>query len=208
MATICPTVLATEPHEYREQLERIQSFAQRIQIDLSDGDFAPTRTISLQQLWWNDSDKIDIHLMYRNPTEHLLELVRLNPHMVIVHAEAEGNFFEIAQELHDHDIKAGVALLKDTPVDKLKSALETIDHILIFAGELGSFGGTADMSLLDKVKYVKQLKSDIEVGWDGGINDTNILQLAQGGVDVLNVGGFIQRAEDPKKAYKNLTKLI
>jgi ribulose-phosphate 3-epimerase len=208
MAIICPTVLAREPHEYREQLERIQSFAQRIQVDLSDGDFAPTKTIGLQQLWWNDSDKIDIHLMYRNPAEHLLELVRLNPHMVIVHAEAKGNFFEIAQELHDHDIKAGVALLKDTPVDKLKAALEIIDHVLIFAGELGSFGGTADISLLDKVKYAKQLKPDIEVGWDGGVNDTNILQLAQSGVDVLNVGGFIQRAEDPKTAYKNLSKLI
>lgn len=208
MAVICPTVLATEPHEYREQFERIQSFAPRIQIDVVDGDFAPVKTVGLERLWWNNGDKIDIHLMYRNPIGFLLELVRLSPHLVIVHAEANGSFYEIAQELHMHDIKTGVALLKETPAAVLEPALEVIDHVLIFSGELGHFGGSADLSLLDKVKALKAMKPELEIGWDGGINDTNIAQLAQGGVDVLNVGGFIQQAEVPKEAFDKLQELL
>ena len=208
MAIVCPTVLALEPHEYREQMERIKPFAKRIQIDLTDGDFAPSKTVRLEQLWWDDSDKVDIHLMYRKPIDHILDLVRLNPHMVIVHAEADGSFYEIAQELKEHDIKAGVALLKETPVSVLEPAIGLIDHVLIFSGDLGHFGGKADLALLDKVKALKAMKSEIEVGWDGGINDDNAKQLADGGVDVLNVGGFIQKAKEPKKAYKALEKLL
>jgi ribulose-phosphate 3-epimerase len=208
MAIICPTVLAHEPHEYREQLERIQPFAPRIQIDLTDGDFAPGKTVGLGQLWWNDSDKVDIHLMYQRPMEHLLDLVRLNPHMVIVHAEAEGSFYEIAEELHTHDIKAGVALLKETPVDVILPALDLIDHVLIFSGDLGNFGGAADLELLEKAKAIRILNPNIEIGWDGGVNDGNAEQLAKGGIDVLNVGGYIQKAEKPKKAFETLERLI
>ena len=32
---------------------------------------------------------------------------------------------------------------------------------------------------------------DLEFGWDGGITDQNVAVLVNGGVDVLNVGGFI-----------------
>jgi len=208
MASVCPTVLALEPHEYREQMERIKPFAKRIQIDMTDGDFAPSKTVGLEQLWWDDSDKIDIHLMYRKPTDHILDLVRLSPHMVIVHAEADGSFYEIALELKDHGIKAGVALLKETPVSVLEPAIGLIDHVLIFSGDLGRFGGKADLSLLDKAKALKAMKSELEIGWDGGISADNAKQLAEGGVDVLNVGGFIQKSKDPKKSFKELEKLI
>jgi ribulose-phosphate 3-epimerase len=208
MAIICPTVLASDPHEYREQFERIQPFAERIQVDLADGDFAPTKTVSLEQLWWSDSDKIDLHLMYRKPADHILELIRLSPHMVIVHAEADGDFVEFSQELHQHGIRAGVALLVETEPEVIKPAMDYIDHVLIFSGDLGRFGGQADLTLLEKVKLIKSWKPEIEIGWDGGVNDRNAAALADGGVNVLNVGGFIQNAEEPKEAYTKLKAAI
>ncbi len=36
----------------------------------------------------------------------------------------------------------------------------------------------------------------------------NIKQLADGGVTVLNVGGYIQKAENPKEAYNKLVSLL
>ena len=64
------------------------------------------------------------------------------------------------------------------------------------------------MSLLDKVKLLRQLKPQLEIGWDGGINNTNARSLASGGVDVLNVGGFIQHAADPRLAYGMLARAV
>lgn len=207
-ATICPTITAYEPHEYREQMDRVSGFATRIHIDLMDGEFAPTRSPGLDQVWWPEHLLADIHLMYKRPMEHIEQLIKLHPHMVVVHNEAELHHMHFAAELHKHDIKVGLALLADTPLEQSEQIMHSFDHALIFSGHLGYHGGTADLGLLDKVKAVKAHNPEIEVSWDGGISDQNALQLVQAGVDVLNVGGFIQKAAHPQEAYAKLEAML
>ncbi len=208
MATICPTVLAGEPHEFREQMERIVPFAERIQIDLMDGVFAPTKSVALEKIWWPQNVIADIHLMYQRPDEHLGLLVKLRPNLVIIHSEATVDHMHFAAELHRYGIRAGLSVLKETPVEWVERLLSSFDHILIFSGDLGRFGGQADLGLLEKAKKARQLNPDIEIGWDGGINADNAAALAVGGVDVLNVGGFIQQASNPQEAYATLEALV
>lgn len=208
MAIICPTVLAGDPHEFREQMERIAPFARRVQIDLTDGLFALNKTVAMDHIWWPHAMKADLHLMYKRPDLFIDKILELEPALVIIHAEAEGSFEPFAKTLHDAGIKVGVALLPDTQPSLIESSLDDIDHVLIFSGDLGHFGGTADLELLDKVGRLKSVKPELEIGWDGGINERNAHRLASAGVDVLNVGGYIQQADDPEEAYaKLLTKL-
>jgi len=208
MAIICPTVLAHEPHEYREQMERIGPFAQRIQIDIADGEFAPVKTVGPAELWWPRNVGVDVHVMYQQPEAIIDELIKLRPDMVILHAEAEGSFVALAEKLHAAHIKVGIALLPVTAPEVIQPALDHIDHVLIFSGDLGSFGGTANMSLLDKVEHIRVLKPDVEIGWDGGVSVENAVKLATSGVNVLNAGGAIQKATDPAAAYAKLVAAI
>lgn len=201
---ICPTVLAATPDDFRIQLERIEQFAERIQIDLCDGQFTPTLTIAPIQAWWPPHLIVDIHLMFQHPLEQLETLISLRPHMVIIHAEAEGDLLGMIEHLKKLDIKTGVALLKDTAPESAQELVAAADHVLLFAGQLGSFGGHADMDVLQKVEMVRVIKSDVEIGWDGGANLENVAKLQAGGVDVINVGGAIQKADDPQAAYATL----
>ena len=208
MVSICPTVTAENAHVYRTQIERIAQFASRIHIDVSDGVLAPNKLLELDKVWWPGGVRADLHVMLDNPFDHV-ELYRaLGPQLVIVHAEAKGDFITFAELMHKHGIETGVALLHDTPVETILPAIELIDHVLVFSGKLGYFGGHADLGLLDKVKQLKQLKPALEIGWDGGINDTNAQALAEGGVEVLNVGGFIHRSPQPAGAYDKLVALV
>lgn len=204
MAVICPTVTANEPHEYRAQMERVAHFAERVHIDLADGVFTPNKLIDLRHVWWPAGMIADIHLMYQAPKPYLKELIKLAPHMVIIQAEAAGSFYEIARPLKAAGIKVGVALLATTPVKKIEGALGDIDHVLIFSGDLGHFGGHADTSLLSKVHQITKHHKQIEIGWDGGINEQNVSRLVTGGIDVLNTGGAVQRAENPAQAFRSL----
>ena len=129
---------------------------------------------------------------------------KLAPRLVIVHAEAEGGFRDFAEALHGHGVQVGVALLPQTPVSAIEPALALIDHVLIFSGDLGHFGGQANLQLLSKVKQLRDLKPALEIVWDVGINEQKSKKLAAVGVDVLNVGGFIQKAQDPHKSYAQL----
>ncbi len=71
MSIICPTILASDTETYKEQVARLQPFATRVQIDLADGDFAPTQTIGPSEVRWPTNWEVDIHLMYRRPVEQL-----------------------------------------------------------------------------------------------------------------------------------------
>lgn len=208
MAIICPTITAYTKEDYASELKNIEKIADRIHIDLTDGKFAPSRTINTIQVYWPENIKADIHLMFDNPENELHTLVSLQPNLVILHCEAKGDIEGTLNELKLAGIKTGIALLQDTPVGEASRYIEMCDHALVFSGNLGYHGGSADLSLLDKIDDIKSVNSDIEISWDGGINDLNIKRLVSGGVDVLNVGGFIQNSPKPGSAYAILEQII
>jgi len=201
MAIICPTVTALSVEEYKKQLDLDVSLSRRIHIDLMDGIFARTKSPNIEEIWWPSGMQIDLHLMYQQPDTILDTIIKLHPSLVIVHAEAEGDFARLSAKLKAAGIKVGLALLGPTQVTQVLSVLPALDHVLVFSGHLGHFGGQTDLNLLHKVKSLKANYPGIEIGWDGGINDQNTSQLIAGGVDVLNTGGFIQKSANPAHAY-------
>lgn len=210
MATICPTVTCQKDdlHEYRTQMERVENLCGRIQVDLMDGEFAPTKSPDIDKIWFPEDKQIDLHLMYQHPSDVLNDVLELNPSMLIVHKEADVDFATLGSALHASDIKFGMAILPETQVADCLEELEYVDHVLIFSGDLGHFGGEADMNLLKKIEQLRKYKPSLEIGWDGGVRPENVQRLVEGGVDVLNAGGFIQTSENPKTAYDQLTNLL
>ena len=208
MAIICPSILAYSKEEYSRQIQRVAPFAERIQIDLMDGDFAKAKSVSLDEVWWPHGITADIHLMYADPFKYLDQLLHLKPNMVIIHVETMIHHMHFAAELHKEGIKAGLAILPETPVANIEQILHSFDHLLIFSGNLGHFGGKADLGLLSKVAEAKAHHQDLEIGWDGGVNSDNAKALVDGEIDVLNVGGYIQKAKDPENSYKLLLESL
>ena len=207
MATVVPCVTATDAHAYREQMARVAPFAKRVHVDFSDGEFSPVKLINPVQAYWPEGMVADLHLMLKNPEAHLETVVSLNPGLVIVHAESQGNLTGFVLQLRALGIRTGVALLQKTEPATARQLIAEVDHVLIFSGDLGHFGGQADLTLLKKVAQIKAINSTAEIGWDGGVGLENAAQLALGGIEVLNAGGAIQRAEDPKATYKQLAEL-
>lgn len=207
MVDICPSILATYGEEYTRQIERVAPFATRLHIDIADGNFAPNTTIGPNDIWWPGGIRADLHVMYRRPIEIMDSIIALSPQLVIVHAEAEGDFMVLAKRLHYHGIEAGIALLPQTPVDYVLPGIEQIDHILLFSGDIGHFGGVADLSILEKAKQIREHSHRVEIGWDGGALPENVARIAESGVEVIISGGFIQKAENSAEAYATLKAL-
>ncbi|MDQ2973061.1 MAG: hypothetical protein M3Q79_01090 [bacterium] len=210
MSVICPTITAYDLHEYRSQIEAVERFAKRIHIDLMDGIFAPTLSPTLDEIWMPDNLVSDIHLMYQDVMNNIERLVELKPNMVIVHAEVhqQNDLPLFATKLREAGIKTGLALLPETTVDEISYLLPHFQQVLVFSGNLGHHGGLADLGLISKVTELKKAHRWLEIAWDGGINDQNAQQLVDSGVDVLNVGGYIQKSEDPKLSFETLTTLL
>ena len=208
MPIICPTITAYDPHEYRSQMEQIEPFASRVHIDLMDGIFTPNQSPGLDQVWWPDNLVSDIHLMYERPAGFIEQLIKLKPNLIVIHYESDVNHAKFAEEMREHGIKAGLAIMQETSVQEALPILASFDHVMVYSGHLGEHGGQADLGLLDKVRKIHQQYPDIEISWDGGISHQNAKQLVEAGVDVLNVGAAIQKSTDPQSAYATLKSII
>ena len=207
-AVITPAILAENAAQYKEQVDRITGFAERVHIDISDGEFAPTLTVSIPELWAPEGWMVDIHAMVDKLDEYIPKLIALRPNMIIVHAEAKGDVQTTLTQIRQAGINAGLAFLRSTVPRTVEEMIKLADHVMIFSGELGRFGGNASLMQLEKIRLIKSINPGVEIGWDGGVSIDNAYSLVQGGVNVLNVGGVIQKASDPHAIFSKLQQEI
>lgn len=206
--SIVPAILSADKLGYREQVEKVNTFTRRAQIDVTDGQFAPATTLDITNVWWPKNWEADLHLMVAKPSENLDVILKLSPSLVIMHAESNENLVPIFEQLKAAGIRSGLALLPQSYPGRYKKYIDLVDHVLIFAGQLGGQGAPADMMQMEKVPLIRSLKPEVEIGWDGGANMTNVRALAHAEIDVINVGAAIMQAADPAQAYKELVAEI
>ena len=206
MAQIVPTLLTNDKNLYLRQYGLYSTFAKRVQVDICDGIFTPTQTIDVSNAYHQaDWAAMDLHMMVMSPSQFLPFILKIKPSLCIFHAETNENLLPTFATLKQNGIKAGVAILKQTFPGRIEPYLKEADHCLIFAGRLGAYGGEADMMQVEKIPIIKDLAPHIEIGWDGGANLKNVRALARADVDIINVGGAIANASDPKAAFDELT---
>ena len=208
MSVIAPSITAFSPAEYKEQVDRITGFAERVHIDITDGEFAPTFTVGISDLWVPAGWSVSLHVMAYDLENFVPKLIALKPNMIIIHAEARGDVAAYLRLIKQAGIKAGLALLRPTVPSSVAPLIQEAEHILIFSGELGRFGGTASLMQLEKIRLIKAINPNVEIGWDGGVTVDNAYSLVQGGVDVLAVGGAIHKASDPHASFSRLQQEI
>lgn len=206
--TIVPAILTNDKVEYRRQIERINGFTKRAQIDVSDGEFAPMGTLDVTNVWWPKSWTTDLHLMALRPSEHLDTILKLTPALCILHAEASEDLLPTFEILKEHHIRTGVALLPSTYPGAVKPYIDAVDHVLIFAGKLGEQGGQADLMQMEKIPLIREMRPEVEIGWDGGANMTTMRALTHADLDVINVGSAIATAENPAAVYQEMVAEI
>lgn len=204
---IAPTILTASPDEFQAALVAINEFTNQVQIDITDGEFAPSRTIGLDHVFWPDNWQVDLHMMVKNPSRYIDKLILMKPHLVIFHAEVEEDLRPSFEKLRQAGIKVGLALLRQTVPERKADLITLADHVLIFAGDLGRMGGQANLLQIQKVRLIRAISPNVEIGWDGGANIDNLPMIIQAGVDVINVGSAISLASNPAEAYKAMVEL-
>lgn len=201
---IAPTLLTSDANEFTRIIGLYPTFAKRMQIDVVDGSFVATTTIPESAITALPTNiPIDFHMMVARPSEHLPHILRLKPNLCVFHAEATEDLLPIFAQLKQAGIKAGVALLQRTYPGSVEQYIKAADHVLIFAGDLGKNGGKADLLQVEKVKLIRAINPDVEIGWDGGVSMDNVRTLAHSDINILNVGSAM-KTEDPKKTWEEL----
>ena len=207
MAQIVPSITVSDPVDFGHKLKNFK-FAKRLHFDTGQPPFLPNRLINLAQISLPEGKECDLHLMLDHPEKQTEMVISLGPSLVIIHYEAKGDVKAFFAEMRKVGIKTGLALLPETAVEEAREIIAGVDHVLIFTGHLGYYGGELKKDCLPKIQQVKATSPEIEVCVDGGINPTNIAEVADAGADVVISGGFISNSENPKAAFHQLMEAM
>jgi ribulose-phosphate 3-epimerase len=99
-----------------------------------------------------------------------------------------------------------LALDLDTELSKITVSLEDLDVILLMGVKAGLSGQVFNPKVLEKIKSLKE-KSFVPIEVDGGVNDTNIVDLKNAGAERFVTTSFLFQ-DDPTRAFEKLNNLI
>jgi len=199
MILIEPSILSADILRLGEQAKEAQDAkADWLQIDVSDGQFAPNITFGpdlVRALRKAVKLKLDAHLMISEPERWLIRFADAGADRIIIHEEACAHFHRVLQSIKALKVEAGVALNPGTPLEAIEEVLDLVDLVQVMTVSPGFGGQRVITSQLDKVKRLRQLLAEhdlkVPIAVDGGIHvDTAPLAVAAGAT-VLVAGSSI-----------------
>lgn len=167
-----------------------------LHLDIMDGQFVQNKTWECNEilpLLPKNYKNLDVHLMVNDVKKYISDFALLNPIYITFQLEATDNTLEIINLIKGHNIKVGIAIKPNTPIDSLRKYLGLIDLVLVMSVEPGLGGqkfldnSTKRIEELYNIREKNNYKYVIEV--DGGINDKTINYCQK--CDIVVVGSYI-----------------
>lgn len=212
MVQIIPAILATSEEQYRQDLEKLSSCEALsdswVHIDFTDNKFVQNKTIEPEIVQkFPTNFRKEAHLMVSHPKMWIERLVKAGFERIIFHIESEDDPIEVIESVKDKGLEAGIALNHKTAVEKLKAFVGKIDVILVMTIMAGFQGQPFIPQTLDKVRKIKSEGWSVRVGVDGHVNDIDVKEIADAGVDFVIVGSFLLKG-DPDENLERIWEAL
>ncbi|OGO31647.1 MAG: hypothetical protein A2Z29_03020 [Chloroflexi bacterium RBG_16_56_11] len=187
---------------------QVETFSRRVQFDVMDGEFVPSRSVTCRQiaalktgLTW------EAHLMVRKPEDCLDAFHDAGAAKIVFHYEACPSPEDTIRRIKDLGMKAGLAINPETPGAAANRFLQELESVLFLSVNPGYYGSKFIPGVLDKIASFRRDNPDVEIGIDGGIKLDNVAAIARTGVNVIYVGSAVFLQPDPAAAYRRLVRL-
>ncbi|MBT3465212.1 ribulose-phosphate 3-epimerase [archaeon] len=211
---IAPSILSADFGKLNAEIAEIEPYSELIHIDVMDGHFVPNITIgpAVTKSIVTSLPK-DVHLMISDPVKYAPEFAKAGADMISFHAEIFENDLEglknAIQEIKKLNVKVGLTLNPDKPLDIILPVLDMSDFVLIMSVYAG-FGGQKFMpEVLQKVRDLRtkyNYTKDIQI--DGGISKETINEAVASGANMFVAGSAIFGKNDRKKAIEDIRNSI
>jgi len=198
---VAPSILSADFGHLARDVEAIcDGGCDLVHVDVMDGHFVPNLTIGpvvVEAVAKAATKPLDIHLMVENNTFFVDLFAPLHPEYISFHVEEEKHPHRLIQKIRALGIKPAIVLNPHTPPEAVEYLLADLDMVLLMSVNPGFGGQTFIPSVTKKARQLKALiqknnpRCLIEV--DGGVNDQNVKQLAEAGVDVVVAGSYVYK---------------
>ncbi len=208
LTRVVPAILTDDPQTLERMIRLTESFTNYAQLDIMDGQFVPSQSITWQHLA-NLHIKLnwEAHLMVLHPENYLKDFCQAGAQRVIFHYEATSSPREVISLIRELKSGVGLAINPETTASDILPLVHEVDSILLMTVNPGFYGNQFIPEVMDKVTELRRARPDLEIGVDGGVKESNISQIARSGVDVIYVGSAIFLQPEPGESFCHLSAL-
>ncbi len=202
---IAPSILSADFGKLNEEIAAVEPYSDWIHVDVMDGHFVPNITIGPVIVKSIKSKlPLDCHLMIESPERYVENFVKAGAAHITVHQEACIHLDRNIQQIKDLGVKAGVSINPATPAETLKHVIDKVDLVLVMTVNPGFGGQRFIPEVLSKISYLRNLRSDLDIVVDGGINEETAKLVIEAGANILVAGSYIFGVQNRKKAIERL----
>lgn len=203
---IAPSILSADFGRLNEEIASVEALSDIISVDVMDGHFVPNITVGMPVVKCLKTKlPIECHLMIEHPENYIEGFAKAGATIISVHYEAmHEKTAEILKRIRELGCQASLAIKPATSVGEIEEYLPLMDAAVVMSVEPG-FGGQAFMpESLEKIRRLRELKPELDIIVDGGINAETAKQVREAGANILVAGSFIFGAIDRKAAIESL----
>ena len=209
---VAPSILSADFGILNDEIKAIcDGGCDLIHVDVMDGHFVPNMTIGpvvVSSVAKIATKPLDIHLMVEDNNFFIDLFSPLKPEYISFHIESEKHPHRVIQKLRALDIKPAIVLNPHSTPESIEYLLEDLDMVLLMSVNPGFGGQKFISSVVEKATALKKLiekrNPNCLIQVDGGVNNKNIDELKDAGVDVVVAGSYVYGADDYSQAIKSL----
>ncbi|MFP4082942.1 MAG: ribulose-phosphate 3-epimerase [Candidatus Aminicenantes bacterium] len=192
---IIPAVIAKTQEELDDIFRKIGGHVFLVQLDIMDGRFVPNHSLDFDFKLAQRKYQYEAHLMIENP-EEWVEKNWKKVDTIIAHFEAVKNPPGFIKAVKSREKKIAFALNPETAVSRVRDYLFDIDQVLVMTVHPGFYGSQFLPQTLEKIRELRNLKPDLDIEVDGGINPQTIAQVDRAGANLFVSGSYLIGSPD------------
>ncbi len=206
---VIPSVLTKDPEEFEKKIRILENYADIIQVDIMDNGLVPNISIEIDEIHKvKPKSQLEMHLMVKRPIDYIEPSVSVGAFRIIFHIESDDDPFEVIEKITQLKAKPGIAINPPTPVENIQPYLHKVDIVLVMGVNPGFQGQKFIPDVLSKVHFIKNIRPDLPVEVDGGVNPEVGPMLLSAGVDILNVGSFLFKNGNVEDNWNEMQRII
>ncbi|MBI5529901.1 MAG: hypothetical protein HY918_00160 [Candidatus Doudnabacteria bacterium] len=179
----------------------------RIQVDFGDGVFVPNKILDIKEMdLLSPAIHWEAHLMLEAP-EDFLDYQICGFKTIIVHYEAYKSPEDLRQALISikaMGLEPALCLKNETSVAIAAEFSSVVNHFQLMSVKPGFQGSPFLENTYERVKELRSMLPNAIIEVDGGINESNVKQLANAGANLLILGSSITKVPNMQEAFEKI----